>query len=167
MVATSRLVLHAAVAFLVLPGTVAFAVPLLWLRPAHPLQGFNFAGFTIAAIGSALLLWCVGHFFVSGRGSLAPWAPPERLVRAGPYRASRNPMYLGVLLILTGWALAFRSPTLGVYAALVAVAFHLRIRLAEEPWLARTFPDDWPPYSQSVPRWMPTWRALTGRITGG
>lgn len=150
----ARLVLHAIIAFLVLPGTVAFAVPLLWLRPAHLLHGFNPVGFIIAVVGSALLLWCVGHFFVSGRGSLAPWAPPERLVRIGPYRWSRNPMYIGVLLILAGWAIAFRSPGLGLYAGAIAVAFHFRVLLAEEPWAERTFPDDWPAYAGRVPRWL-------------
>jgi protein-S-isoprenylcysteine O-methyltransferase Ste14 len=158
MVTRSRLLLHAIVAFLVLPGTVAFAVPLLWLRPADPLRGFNVAGLAVAGAGIALLLWCVGQFFVSGRGSLAPWAPPVRLVSTGPYRWSRNPMYLGVLLILAGWALTFRSTALAGYAVAVAAAFHVRVMLAEEPWVARTFPGEWEEYASRVPRWLP-WRA--------
>jgi protein-S-isoprenylcysteine O-methyltransferase Ste14 len=63
-------------------------------------------------------------------------------------------MYVGVLLILVGWSIAFRSTSHLAYAALVLVAFHLRVVLAEEPWLARTFPAAWQAYSASVPRWV-------------
>ena len=47
-------------------------------------------------------------------------------------------MYVGVLLILCGWAIGLRSWALAVYAAGIAVAFHLRVLLHEEPFLART-----------------------------
>jgi protein-S-isoprenylcysteine O-methyltransferase Ste14 len=154
MATRSRLVLHSVVAVLVLPGPDAFAVPLLWIRPPLPPAGLAPSGLLVACAGAILLGWCVVTFFTSGHGTLAPWAPPESLVCVGPYRWSRNPMYVGVLLILAGWAIAFASPGLGVYAAAVAVAFHLRVRLAEEPWAERTFPDDWPSYAGRVPRWL-------------
>jgi protein-S-isoprenylcysteine O-methyltransferase Ste14 len=53
-------------------------------------------------------------------------------------------MYVGVLLILIGWTAAFRTESLVVYTMVVAILFHLRVVLFEEPWLARTFPQDWP-----------------------
>jgi protein-S-isoprenylcysteine O-methyltransferase Ste14 len=63
-------------------------------------------------------------------------------------------MYVGVLLILTGWATSFRTPTLAIYAVVVAILFHLRVLVHEEPWLARTFPGEWPAYRSRVPRWL-------------
>jgi protein-S-isoprenylcysteine O-methyltransferase Ste14 len=63
-------------------------------------------------------------------------------------------MYVAVLLILSGWAIGFRSWTLAVYAGAVLVAFHLRIVLHEEPWLARTFGDAWMQYRTRVARWL-------------
>ena len=42
----------------------------------------------------------------------------------------------------------------GWYAAGVAVLFHLRVVLFEEPWLARTFPEAWTAYAVAVPRWL-------------
>ncbi len=93
--------------------------------------------------GVFVLLWCVRDFYVAGRGTLAPWAPPRRLVRTGLYRFSRNPMYVGVLSILVGWATGFRSWPLALYAAFVALGFHLRVVLYEEPTLARSFSREW------------------------
>ena len=70
------------------------------------------------------------------------------------YRFSRNPMYVGVLLILIGETLAFRSRSLVIYTVVVAILFHSRVVTNEEPWLARTFPDEWPRYTARVPRWL-------------
>jgi protein-S-isoprenylcysteine O-methyltransferase Ste14 len=138
-------------AFLVLPGTVGFLLPWL-LRPRG--TPTNPAGLLLLAIGIVLLLWCVRDFYVVGRGSLAPWAPPKNLVTSGLYRLTRNPMYVAVLVILSGWALYFDSRTLWTYAAIVAMAFHLRVIYGEEPWLARTHGAAWAAYRARVPRWL-------------
>ena len=138
-------------AFLVLPGTVGFLLPWL-LRPRG--TPTNPAGLLLLAIGIVLLLWCVRDFYVVGRGSLAPWAPPKNLVTSGLYRLTRNPMYVAVLVILSGWALYFDSRTLWTYAAIVAMAFHLRVIYGEEPWLARTHGAAWTAYRARVPRWL-------------
>jgi protein-S-isoprenylcysteine O-methyltransferase Ste14 len=148
---THRRFWPAVIAFLVLPGTVAFLVPwLLRPRAGH----IHAVGIPLLVAGFVLLLWCVRDFYVAGRGTLAPWAPPERLVIVGLYRLSRNPMYLAVLLILCGWATTFVSRTLWSYAAIVAIAFHLRVIFGEEPWLARTHGTEWAAYRAHVPRWL-------------
>jgi protein-S-isoprenylcysteine O-methyltransferase Ste14 len=141
---------HAVIAFLVLPGTVAFLVPWL-LRPVS--SHFYPAGIPLLAVGIVLLMWCVRDFYVAGRGTLAPWAPPQRLVIVGLYRLSRNPMYISVLIILCGWATTFASSTLWIYTAFVAIGFHLRVIFGEEPWLARTHGREWLAYRAHVPRW--------------
>lgn len=106
------------------------------------------------ALGGALLLWCVRDFFVRGRGTLAPWDPPVALVREGPYRFSRNPMYLAVLTIVAGWAIGFRSTGLLAYGVALAIAFHLRVVFGEEPYLASTHGAVWASYRERVPRWL-------------
>ena len=142
----------AVLAFLALPGLVAFALPLAWSGFARlPLRWP--AGLILAAIGIFGLLWCVRDFHTAGKGTLAPWAPPRELVIVGLYRYSRNPMYLAVTLILLGWAAAFASLGLLLYALGVLVAFHLRIVLGEEPWLARTHGERWTQYASRVRRW--------------
>jgi protein-S-isoprenylcysteine O-methyltransferase Ste14 len=155
MARSDGIFLRALVAFLALPGIVAFAVPLLLLRPAGRTR-LEPDGALVLAIGCLVLLACVREFYVAGKGTLAPWAPPRHLVTSGLYRYSRNPMYVGVLLVVGGWALAFRSTSLAVYAITLVVAFHLRVVLGEEPWLARTHGEAWEHYRHRVPRWAGT-----------
>lgn len=144
---------RALIAFLAMPGMVAFAVPAAWLWHEDRTQLAQPLGLLLLAFGVAALLWCVRDFYVSGKGTLAPWAPPARLVVVGLYRYSRNPMYVSVAVVLLGWALSFGSTELFVYALVVVVAFHLRVVLGEEPRLARTHGEQWTQYASRVPRW--------------
>ena len=148
---TPRRLWHAIIAFLVLPGMLAFLVPWL-IRPVR--EHIHLPGIPVLVVGIVLLLWCVRDFYVVGLGTLAPWAPPERLVIVGLYRVSRNPMYLAVLTILCGWALLFASRTLWTYGAFVAIGFHLRVIAFEEPWLARTHGVEYATYRARIPRWL-------------
>lgn len=150
MARTNQRLASAVFAFLAMPGVVAFVVPWL-MRPRE--RPASAGGLLLIFVGMFLLLWCVRDFYVAGRGTLAPWAPPERLVIVGLYRRSRNPMYVAVLLVLTGWATAFRSPALWTYAAIIAIAFQLRVVYGEEPWLARMHGADWDTYRARVRRW--------------
>ena len=52
-------------------------------------------------------------------------------------------MYVAVLLILAGWSLSFGSWMLAAYAVAVMIAFHLRVVLYEEPWLAERHGGRW------------------------
>jgi protein-S-isoprenylcysteine O-methyltransferase Ste14 len=141
-------------AFLALPGVVAFAVPIATLLHAdhtRVVRGWALAMLIGGVVG---LVWCVRDFYVSGKGTLAPWSPPQRLVIVGLYRYSRNPMYVSVLMILLGWAMAFDVTALLWYAIFIAIAFHLRVVLGEEPWLARTHGEEWTRYRSEVRRWI-------------
>src|SRR5262245_13273977 len=118
---------RALLAFVALPGLVAFVVPLLIAWPRAREGAFNALALVLLIPGITLLLWCVRDFFVTGKGTLAPWDPPRNLVSSGPYRVSRNPMYVSVSVILWGWAIAFGSWGLVLYALIVMAAFHLRV----------------------------------------
>jgi protein-S-isoprenylcysteine O-methyltransferase Ste14 len=143
----------ALLAFLALPGVVAFAVPIAWLVAADRTEVVQPLGLVALVLGCLGLAWCVRDFYVQGKGTLAPWSPPANLVVVGLYRYTRNPMYVAVTLILLGWAISFGVPGLFVYVVVVAIAFHLRVVLGEEPWLAATHGARWHEYAQRVPRW--------------
>jgi protein-S-isoprenylcysteine O-methyltransferase Ste14 len=144
---------RALIAFLALPGMVAFIIPAAWLWQTGHIQLAHPFGLLSLAFGVLGLLWCVRDFYVSGKGTLAPWAPPKMLVVVGLYRYSRNPMYVSVALVLVGWAISFGSRGLLIYALVIVAAFHLRVVFGEEPWLARTHGEQWRQYATRVPRW--------------
>jgi protein-S-isoprenylcysteine O-methyltransferase Ste14 len=145
---------RALVAVVVLPGTIGFLIPLGLIAPRPLTSGLRAVGYAPVTLGGFLLLWCIRDFYATGKGTLAPWDPPRHLVASGPYRVSRNPMYLAVSVLLWGWAIGFHSMALAIYALVVMVAFHLRVVYGEEPWLARTFGVEWTRYKARVPRWL-------------
>jgi protein-S-isoprenylcysteine O-methyltransferase Ste14 len=149
----SRLFWKALLAFLVLPGTFGFLIPLTLFLPSWRNLSWDPLGLVPLLPGIAALLATVREFYVAGRGTLAPWSPPEHLVTTGLYRVSRNPMYVAVVLVLLGWAALFHSTALLIYALAVAVAFHLRVVFGEEPWLRQTHGDRWARYEARAPRW--------------
>ena len=147
--------LRALLAFLILPGMVAIVVPPL-LASLDPWKHGEFLpGALLMLVGATLLVWCVRDFYVSGKGTLAPWNPPKKLVVVGFYRHLRNPMYVGVITLVIGWSLYFGSPILGLYAVILAVVFHIRVVVNEEPWLESQFGNEWRQYSAEVGRWFP------------
>jgi Phospholipid methyltransferase len=88
-------------------------------------------------------VWCAREFYVTGRGTLAPSMPPGSQVASRPSYYRRSPMYVGVELVLLGWAILYWSAPLLLYAACVAGAFQLRVVLAERSRMALTFGAAW------------------------
>jgi protein-S-isoprenylcysteine O-methyltransferase Ste14 len=152
--AVTKVFWQALFAFLVLPGTIGFAIPLLLIAPPPSRSAFSLVGLFALIPGIVILLWCVREFYYAGKGTLAPWTPPKSLVTTGLYRFSRNPMYVGVSLILLGWAIGYQSRALALYFLTVAILFHVRVIWAEEPFLASTHGDAWTHYKGRVPRWL-------------
>jgi protein-S-isoprenylcysteine O-methyltransferase Ste14 len=141
---------------LLLPGTIAFLVPLsIGARAGSDPGALRMPGLVLQLVGTCILLWCVRDFAVRGRGTLAPVDPPKELVAVGLYRWVRNPMYVGVVTTLIGHALFFGSGTLWIYAACVFTGFHLFVTGYEEPALSDRFGASYARYRASVPRWIP------------
>ena len=149
------LFLRALLALLILPGVFAGLLPALIVAGDRSRSDGLAAGLIPLVIGIGILLWCVRDFYVAGKGTLAPWDPPKQLVIVGLYRFVRNPMYVGILIFLTGWVLLTGSRWLGAYTIVLAIAFHLRVVFYEEPRLRRQFSDEWTAYAAAVPRWWP------------
>ena len=114
-----------------------------------------------SVLGFAMALRCVWDFGWTGRGTPAPFAPPQRLVVVGFYRYVRNPMYLGLAV---GWiglwiVLAHASPAAIAAAAALALGIHLFVMFYEEPTLRGKFGADYEEYCRNVRRWWPRARA--------
>ena len=142
---------------LVVPGVVGVYLP-LWLVPDRAVtsQGLLFAaGLALLGMGGGIYSWCVWDFAAFGRGTPLPLEAPKKLVSRGLYRVTRNPMYLGVLSVILGWAALFAGSALLAYLAVVGLCFHLFVVYYEEPRLRRSFGAEYATYCSRVPRWLP------------
>jgi protein-S-isoprenylcysteine O-methyltransferase Ste14 len=142
---------------IIFAGAVLAAVILGY---ACPLGGVLPTGTAVRGIGGLLLLAGIG-FDVAAmremrrhRANILPHRAATALVTAGPFALSRNPIYLGNTLVLSGAALLFGSLwlLLAAFAAGAAVTV-LAIR-REEAHLAAQFGDAWTDYTRRTPRWL-------------
>jgi protein-S-isoprenylcysteine O-methyltransferase Ste14 len=110
-------------------------------------------GPALFAGGIALALWGSREFAAAGT-TILPTERTARLVESGPFRWSRNPMYLGLVVALGGAALALGTP--GPWLAPLALALVLRFRFVanEERALEATLGAPYLDYTRRVRRWL-------------
>lgn len=121
---------------------------------AGPLR-VQWAGLLLMAWGYAQYR-LVGRYRVrlGGGGPGLSGAPPERLVESGIYAWTRNPMYLGHVIYMTGVAVLFLSWFGAALALARAIWFHFRVR-RDERGLAERFGEPYRAYARRVKRWLP------------
>ena len=133
--------------FAVRPLDVSLGGPLpSWLPPV---------GAALFVVGASLALSCVVLFVSRGRGTPAPFDAPREFVAVGPYRWTRNPMYVGGFGMLLGLAFVLRSPAVLLLVAAAAAVIHLFVVVYEEPTLRRQFGQAYEEYTRRVNRWLP------------
>jgi protein-S-isoprenylcysteine O-methyltransferase Ste14 len=139
----------------VVPGTVGVYLPLM-LSSNHSTPPWPIRAVAIALlmVGAAIYGWCVFDFASFGRGTPFPLDSPKKLVRRGLYRYSRNPMYVGVLTVIIGWAVLYRSAAVAAYSIAVALCFSVFVIFFEEPRLRKRFGIEYDQYRKEVPRWL-------------
>jgi protein-S-isoprenylcysteine O-methyltransferase Ste14 len=142
------------------PGPLTVLVP--WLLSRWEVQEPLFGWAWLRAVGVALLVFgipvlaeSIARFVWKGRGTLTPMVPTRHLVISGLYRYVRNPMYVGVISIILGEAVVLGSGDVLIYAAVVALGFHLFVVLYEEPTLRRAYGSEYRDYCTRVRRWIP------------
>ncbi|HMB90041.1 MAG TPA: isoprenylcysteine carboxylmethyltransferase family protein [Rhodothermales bacterium] len=160
IVSGSFLLLRSLFWTMLLPGTVTLYIPYLIVTRWYPtmLGPWNVVqllSLIPIVLGAAILLHCIWGFAVIGRATLSPLDAPRHLVVQGLYRYVRNPMYVGVLMILIGEALLFISVPLIVYAMGFFALVNLFIIFYEEPTLRRQFGASYERYCHAVGRWLP------------
>ena len=143
---------------LLVPGSVILYFPYSFITKADAhLQIANpfilISALACILVGAAIYIRCVWDFAVNGLGTPAPIDPPKNLVITGLYRRTRNPMYMGVLLLLVAESLLFPGSGLLSYALSIAAVFHLFVVFYEEPALDSRFGESYRKYCGKVPRW--------------
>src|SRR6516162_6311241 len=126
-------------------------------RPCGPAaSAARGAGLLAVAAGAALMACALAaHYQAAPRGwALDSRLTPGYLLRRGPYRFSRNPIYAGEAIVWLGWALFYRRPAVWAGLAIQWAAFAAIARWEERRLLTR-FGDDYSEYLEQVPRWVP------------
>lgn len=114
----------------------------------------RYLGIVPIAVGALVCLLAMGQFIVDGQGTPEEIDQTQRLMTAGVFRWTRNPLYVGMALLLLGEILLFESVLLILYALYRFRQFR-RYTRREERRLLRQFGAPYDRYCQSVPRWLP------------
>jgi protein-S-isoprenylcysteine O-methyltransferase Ste14 len=148
-------------------GPVGFPPPLIYLSglfAAFALEAVVPSPDVPRAIAVALIVGVVvavivldaraAVLFRKSRTGIAPWHPTRQLVTHGPYRISRNPMYLGMAMAYTGLVVAFGLLWGLALLPLVVVVMDRAVIRREEAYLEMKYGDDYLRYKNSVRRWL-------------
>ena len=141
---------------LILPVTILIVVP--WLLDPHPMPASGVqltSGLLVIALGLYIMARTILSFLYIGKGTLAPWDPPRKLVIVGMYAHVRNPMILGVITVVVGEALEIASLPIFLFAAFAFVLNTVYFIFSEEPGLEKRFGEEYRQYKRNVPRWLP------------
>jgi protein-S-isoprenylcysteine O-methyltransferase Ste14 len=109
----------------------------------------------LIAIGAVMTAWSVVHF-LKVKGTPVPFNPPPKVVSSGPYRYSRNPMVIGVFILLFGVGFAFNSISLVfLFTPLYVLVNIWELRYIEEPELVMRLGDEYVEYRNRTPMLIP------------
>jgi protein-S-isoprenylcysteine O-methyltransferase Ste14 len=132
------------------PGGFLLVAAFAWY--SHPSARSLWIGIPVAVLGLALRGWAAGHL-----------AKNQSLATGGPYAYTRNPLYLGTLLVAAGLAAASRSPGLAALFAAVFLLIYLPVIEQEEQHLRKIFPG-YAEYATEVPA---LWPRVPSKIVAG
>ena len=145
----------------VLGSTIWVILPLLFIN-LNQYFHLPVITFFLLRVGGSLLivaaLTVIAYLFflfkIFGRGTPIPIQPTKKVINAGLYRYTRNPMYLCHLTIFLGEFLLTGYTILLLYLGLAWLGFHLFVTLWEEPDLKKRLGKPYLDYLQRVPRWL-------------
>jgi protein-S-isoprenylcysteine O-methyltransferase Ste14 len=121
-----------------------WAVGVLVLALARPTPGSLAAGLPLVLLGEAIRIWASGHI-----------EKMKSLATGGPYAHSRNPLYVGSLLMALGVAIACASPWVVLAVAVYFLAFYPSVMREEAGFLATKFPEEHAAWATAVPLFWP------------
>jgi protein-S-isoprenylcysteine O-methyltransferase Ste14 len=141
------------VIMILLPWLVAKIGPRFGWSQTSP-AWLNLIGLIGVFVGLGMYAWCLVFHYRSYRASVRVGFSPPHLVVAGPYKISRNPMYMSGLFAWLGWVVFYGSPAVLVALVFLWTAFTFRVIPHEERQLEALFGDEYLAYKQSVRRWI-------------
>ncbi len=120
-------------------------------------QPYNLVGILFIPVGMLLVIWAnyaLLHIGKIGLRDREPMKRPSNLVLVGPYRFTRNPIYLGCLLMLLGLVIVWSSVVTAFLLILVYIVFRYVFIKREETILEEEFGDEYRDFKKRVRRWV-------------
>ena len=142
------------------PGVIApppaiFLIPFLigyLCRDLLPRFGSPVIGSVLAVAGLAIGAWAFATM-LRARTNIDPYKPATTVVSTGPYRFSRNPIYVAMTLLYAGAALSFRIIPALILLPIALLLLHFGVIRREERYLEAKFGDRYREYRSRVRRW--------------
>ncbi len=136
--------------------SVVAGIVVHWVWPFSFARGGLFLiAFWIAVIGAGVALVATAYSIFRRMGQDPnPRTSTPAITRDGPYRFTRNPMYVGLSLIQIGIALALGNGWILLFLVPAVILMHQRVILREEAYLEEKFGDEYREFKSSVRRWI-------------
>jgi protein-S-isoprenylcysteine O-methyltransferase Ste14 len=132
---------------------IALLLNLIWPLPIFGNTTGRWFGLLLVILGAAILGW--GRTaLVSAETNVDPTLPTTSIVTSGPYRFSRNPLYLGLTLIFIGLTLAMNTGWGALALIPLVVVMHAGVVLREERYLEQKFGETYRQYRSRVRRYL-------------
>jgi len=138
---------------LVAIGVASAAIQWLWFGPFNisPIGG---AFGLLVVLASICLFAACGERFKKAGTPYRPVSPTTAIVSSGPYRFSRNPMYVAMAAVLAGLGVLLGSWVFAAGLLIFMLVVHFGVVLPEERYLESLHGDTYRRYKQSVRRWL-------------
>jgi protein-S-isoprenylcysteine O-methyltransferase Ste14 len=162
-----QLLLRSIVFLLMVPSMILLVIPYLlisWFPWDFHHTWLAIPGILLMITGITFLFFGMVAFIAHGKGTPAIWftkkirwligEEPSLLVSRGLYTRTRNPMYLGVVLVLSGEFLFLQKIILLCYCVFIFLFFNLVIIYLEEPHLRKKYGKDFTDYIGRTRRWL-------------
>jgi protein-S-isoprenylcysteine O-methyltransferase Ste14 len=139
-------------------GAIVLGCLMSWIVPLGPELGSAnaralAAGGALALVGLVLFILCVREFSRAGT-SLVPGEPSTVVLNSGPYRYTRNPIYISFVIFYFGMAIILTSAWMLLLLIPVLIVLQRGVIEREEAYLQSKFGDAYRKYQARVPRWL-------------
>lgn len=112
-----------------------------------------YAGILFISVGVWIVIWAA-YIFKQKNTTIKPFQQSSALVQAGPFRFSRNPMYLSMTIILLGVAVLLGSLIVFIAPIAFIITINKKFIPREEKMLEERFGEEYRAYKKRVPRWL-------------
>jgi len=140
---------------LIFLGSILIGVALKFVWPIGMISETNQAlvGIIFMVLGASLTTWAF-RTFLNAQTNIEPYKPTTKMVTSGPYRHTRNPMYVSMSIVQIGLAILFNNPWIAIMLIPALLIIYFGVVLREERYLEKKFGKEYLDYKSSVRRWI-------------